>query len=189
MILMIQIYLRQMAFFIHQIAHFNKLHDLWSTYLRAGIGSLKDDKEEEEEEQQQQQHDVSKQIDRRYWSNDVKSIIQEKLDLYPLNITEEDKHIACQDIVYQHLHEYRKKIQLYEHQLNEKKKDFNHWTFTIEKAIQTFVQQYGIIPLQMKSNNKIVILTCEYEDQILERQYQQQKPTVYQVDFKMVLFY
>jgi len=167
--------LRQMAFFKHQIANFNQLHNLWSAYLRAGIGLLN------EEQEQEQEQDLSKQIDRRYWSTDVKSIIDAKPNLYPLNITIEDKHIACQNIVYQHLHEYHDKIELYEQQFNHKKVYLTHWSSTIEEAIQTFVHQYGIAPLQMKYNNKIAILTYEYKDQLFERQYQQQQPTDYQV--------
>jgi len=181
-------HLRQMAFFRHQIAHFNQLSQLWSAYLRAGIGSLKDDQDEEQEQ------DVSKQIDRRYWSQEVKSIVEANSNWSPTtNLTEEARHHTYQDLVYKHLNEYCEKIQLYEQQFNQKKEEnLLYWTSTIEEAIQTFVQQYGIHPLQMKYNHQIAILTYEYEDQILQRQYQQQNPTLNQVRFKKIksnLFY
>ena len=79
------------------------------------------------------------------------------------------------------------KIKLYECLFNDKKVDLIHWSSKIEEAIQTFVYQYGIAPFQMKYDHKTVILTYEYEDQILERQYQQQQPTDYQVKFLFVL--
>ena len=170
--------LRQMTFFQHQIAHFNQLHHLWSAYLRAGIGSLKDDNDNSEEQQQQ---DVAKQIDRRYWCEEVKSLIEEQL-----NLTEEERHCACQDLVYKRLHEYLEKIRLYEYQINQTKEDLPYWTSTIEEGIQTFVQHYGINPLQIKYKHQIAVLTCEYEDQILQRQYQQQNPTAYQVSFQFI---
>ena len=167
--------LRQMAFFRHQMAHFHQLSRLWSAYLRAGIGSLKEDDDQHEEHEQ----DVSKQIDRRYWSQEVKSIVDPNS-----NLTEEDRTSACQDLVYKRLNEYRAKIQLYEQQFNEKKEDLLCWTSTIDEAIQTFVQQYGTDPLQMKYNHQLAILACDYEDQILQRQYQQQNPTSHHVRFK-----
>lgn len=164
--------LRQMAFFQHQIVHFNELHHLWSVYLRAGIGSLKENEQTDEEHK-----DVSKQIDRRYWCQEVKSFVGEQF-----NLTQEEKDRVCQDIVYRRLQEYSEKKQLYEQQFNRMKQDLSYWTFTIEEGIQTFVQQYGMNSLRIQYKHQIAVLTCEYEDQILQRRYeQQQNPTTHQV--------
>lgn len=167
--------LRQMAFFQHQIAHFTELHHLWSTYLRAGIGSLKDDNDTSKEE------DVSKQIDQRYWCSEVNSLVEGNL-----NLTQEQRHRACQDLVYHHLDEYSEKIRLYEYQFHQTQENFPYWTSTIDENIQTFVQQYGIKPLQIKYKHQIAVLTCEYEDHILQRRYQQHNPTAYQVSFVLI---
>ena len=148
--------LREIAFYLHQMLHFTKLHDLWSTYLRAGIGLLKEE------------HDVSQQIDRRYWSQDVQILFQQ---------TKSDV-----DLVYQQLHDYDQKIKMYELLYNEKKHTVEHWSTTIQQAIQTFVHQHGIRPVELQCNYKMAILGYEYEDHLLQCQYeQQQQPTDYQV--------
>jgi hypothetical protein len=168
--------LRQMAFFQHQIAHFTQLHHLWSTYLRAGIGSLKEDNDISEEEE-----DVSKQVDRRYWCEEVTSLVEGNL-----NLTQEQRHRACQDLVYHYLDEYSEKTRLYQYQFHQAKEDLSYWTSAMEEKIQTFVQQYGIKPLQIKYKHQIAVLTCEYEDHILQRRYQQHNSTVYQVSFVLI---
>ena len=162
--------LRQMTFFMHRITGFNILHNLWSAYLRAGIGSLKDEEEEDEE----MEEDVSMHVDRRFWCNVVKAAMR-------LKKTEKDEQVACEKVVYQRLDEYCERIKYYEKQFDDKKYHLVHWTLTIEETIQTFIHQYGIKPLRLKCNFKIAMLTHEYDDQILERQYQQQNPTDYQV--------
>jgi hypothetical protein len=168
--------LRQMAFFQHQIGHFTQLHHLWSTYLRAGIGSLKEDNDTSDEEK-----DVSKQIDRRYWCEEVTSLVEGNL-----NLTQEQRHRACQDLVYHYLDEYSEKTRFYEYQFHQAKEDLSYWTSAMEEKIQTLVQQYGIKPLQIKHQHQLAVLTCEYEDHILQRRYQQHNSTAYQVSFVLI---
>ncbi|CAF3103602.1 unnamed protein product, partial [Rotaria sp. Silwood2] len=60
---------------------------------------------------------------------------------------------------------------------HEKKNDVMNFTDDIEQLIEIFVQQYSIVPFEMKLNYKIKILQYNYDDQLLERTYLQLNPT------------
>jgi hypothetical protein len=171
---------RQIAFCIHHLNSFNQLYDLWSIYLQAGKGTLRDEEEE-----------VSEMINthRRYWPKRVKLLSLEENSPLSSDMTEEQKQLKYELVVYRRLRHYREKIQYYQQLINEKKRHLIGFTQKIEENIELFVQQYAIVYLQMKCNFAIVMLNHDYDDHLLRYEYQQEKPTDYQVCWTIICLY
>jgi hypothetical protein len=170
---------RQIAFCIHHLNSFNQLYDLWSIYLQAGKGTLRDEEE------------VSEMINthRRYWPKRVKLLSLEENSPLSSDMTEEQKQLKYELVVYRRLRHYREKIQYYQQLINEKKRHLTGFTQKIEEKIELFVQQYAMVYLQMKSNFAIMMLNQDYDDHLLRYEYQQEKPTDYQVCWTIICLY
>ncbi|CAF4726306.1 unnamed protein product, partial [Rotaria sp. Silwood2] len=94
----------------------------------------------------------------------------------------EDEQLICEQILHQCLQDMNQNIEHYQRQLNEKKNSLIGFTSTMEESIQTYVQECGVKPLEMKRDLKIAIVTYNYESQILERKYLQETPNPYQIE-------
>jgi hypothetical protein len=178
--------IRQMAFFMYQISYSKILHDLWSTYLCSGTGQLK-------------YNDIiivveGKEIyvDRQYWPHHVKSLRElEKKEASAIslsNMIKENEQIACENLAHKYLKKYHDNIESYQKQFNDKKQYLSHvWTTTsLEKSIQLFIEQHDIASFRMKCETRQGALIYQYEDEIIQRKFQQYQPTNYQV--KIVFF-
>jgi len=168
--------LRQLAIVKHHIASLHITKEISMIYLQAGIGTLREP------------HYLELvPVDRRVWPKQVKSTLFERRSTTAaatttMEINTEGEHLECQNLVYERFQEINKKIEHYERQYEEKKSQFIDFTSHMEESIQCFVQQYGIKPLEMKRDLKIALLKHDYDAELLERQYLQEKPNGYQVN-------
>ena len=165
--------LQIIAVLMHHIAALRMQKHITHLYLRAGTGKLSDPNSDLLE------------IDRRVWLTQVKSVMlakraQAKITT-AMEITEDSEQLNYENLVNERLQEIAHKFQLYNKYLNDKKSQLIGYTSAVEEAIIRHVQNYGIIPLQMKSDLKIALLKHDYNAIILQRKYEQGKPNEYQV--------
>jgi hypothetical protein len=159
--------LQSLAILKHQIARVNQQRKLWEIYLKSGTGQW--------ETQKYSKVNVN---ERRLWPNAVKS----KASLLIKSIITDDEQTFYETIVNNHLKELDEMFTKYQYDYNRKKDDFkNSLTMKIEQVLDTFVQYFGIEPLEMKLNYKIAILQYEYEIHLLVCEYRRHEPTEYQV--------
>ncbi|CAF1408279.1 unnamed protein product [Adineta steineri] len=172
--------LRQLALLIHHIAALNIQKQVTIVYLRSGTGKLRESEPSLTE------------VDRRVWPMQVKSAIAEKRKqgkiVTTVQISTEDEHRDHENLVYERLQQINKTIEQYQRQFNEKKSQLIGLTTTIEEAIVKYVQHYGVIPLQMKRDMKIALLEYDYDAEILERKYLEEKPNDYQIEVAKRLY-
>lgn len=165
--------LQKVAHFIHEIKALKLKKQISITYLQSGTGHLSSLGPEL----------IS--VDRRVWPMQVKAVLLEQpnnsITTTTMNITQEEDHALCENLVRQRLKEIDEKILFYQQQLDEMKNNQIELNSDIEMAIENFVQKYGIEALELKSNLKIAFLKNEYNMEIVERRYQQEKPNTYQV--------
>ncbi|CAF4668916.1 unnamed protein product [Rotaria sp. Silwood2] len=168
--------LRQLAFFRHQIVVYERLYHLWSIYLQSGTGQLNVGKNEKRNKHQNYQ---------RYWPKHVKSLMMlthDKATSMDKMTTEEDQHVACELLVQEHIRVYQEKLDFYKKQFNEKRQSFISLPQAIEKSIEKLIEHYGLAPIRMKCHLAIAILHNNYEDLQLQYEYEQEKPTDYQIE-------
>ncbi|CAF3676623.1 unnamed protein product [Rotaria sordida] len=172
--------LRQMAYFLHQRDFYERLYHLWSIYLQAGLGQLNNNVVFDENSNDHHQ---------QFWSKHVTTLIRtSNVDVPFDQMTDKNKQTTCELIVSEHLQEYQEKIDYYQKQLKENENYLNDLTLTMRKAIEMFVEQYGIIPNRMKCDYAIAILYNDYQDYQLKYKYQQEKPTDYQKQIAKFLY-
>jgi hypothetical protein len=175
--------LRHVAILMHQIGELKRDKQVKMIYLQSGTGTLKE------------LGPMLNTIDRRVWPVQVKSKMLEKQELTKTTATaaaaattttmvinnKEDEHRDNEMFVRQYLKEVDEQIEQYQHQLDKHKSRLTDFTSTMEEAIKNFVHEHGMKPVEMKINFKIRLLHYDYDDEILERQYIQEKPNEYQV--------
>jgi hypothetical protein len=171
--------LRQLAILKHKIADMNLRKKLWTIYLKSGTG------------QWETQESGKTTVDRRIWPAQVKKMISSPSSNNTIDISEEsddDEQKKYETRVHQYLDELNNTMEQYQNEFDKKKNDLmDYYTDDIEKAIETFVQQHGVRPLQMKLDYKIAILEYDYDMEILEREYLRLKPTEYQVKYFFII--
>ncbi|CAF4428029.1 unnamed protein product, partial [Rotaria magnacalcarata] len=163
--------LRTFAFFKHELLVYRRLYHLWSLYLQAGRGELlKEDPT----------HDTKHSL-RCYWTTHVKlSMSTSDRRLLSTSMTNEEKHIACESFVHQHLEKYKNKIDYYQKQIDEKENNMTHYIDIIKQPIEIIVSKYGGRPIGIKCDFAIAILYNNYKQHRLKIAYEQEKPTDYQ---------
>lgn len=171
--------IQQIALFIHQAANVRIDREVMKAYLHSVMGTLK----------RSESHLIEG--DRRVWPMQVQSIMlaQQKAagTTVGASVTE-DQQADCEKHLHQRLIEMNEKIQFHLNQFNEKKNNLIGFTSNIEQTIQSFVQKYGVKPLEMKRNLKIAMINYDYDSEILRRQYLQEKPNEYQVKAKRKIY-
>ena len=104
----------------------------------------------------------------------------------PANATDmttdgKDEQLDYENLVHQRLEEYNHQSDQYQKRLDEKKSSLLNFTSTMEESIRTYVYQYGICPLKLQRDLKIALLKHDYDAEIIERKFFQEKPNEYQV--------
>lgn len=181
-------HIQEIAFLIHQIASLGISKEVTTTYLQSVTGKLLE-----------LQWDLID-VDRRVWPMQVKSLLLSKqlsktatisasdVVITPaattMQMNKEDEQVICENMIHQRLQEMTRKIDHYQQILNEQIDHFVGFTEAMEKTIQTYVHHYGIKPLKIKRDLKIALIKYDYEAEILERKFVQEKPNDYQVSFK-----
>jgi hypothetical protein len=164
--------IQQVAILKHNIADLDIQKQISTIYLRSGTGKLREPEVE------------LIAVDRRVWPIQVKSAVSAQpsnMSRTTMEMNEEDQHHAYEELVHCRLQEMNEKIEQYQIQLNEMKSGLIGFTSTMEEVIDTYIQQYGIKPLQMKRDHKIALLEYDYDAEILQRKYLQENPNEYQV--------
>jgi hypothetical protein len=166
--------LRQIAIFKHNIAAVRIQKQVVLTYLRAGTGKMKEPTTEWAH------------VDQRIWPKQVKSEVlkQQYASSHQRwsELNAEDEHQAYVNFVHQRLQEIDEKLQRYERQLTDKKRQIIGFTSELEEGIDAFVQQHGIQPLQMKLTLKMELIKHDYEAELLVRRFLHENPNEYQVE-------
>ncbi|CAF1346300.1 unnamed protein product [Rotaria sordida] len=156
--------LRQLAILKHRIAMIELDKKLWMFYLKLGTGQCTTSENNKTK------------VDRNIWPMAVKKLCPPTPNTVPIN-KEQNKQNSYEMTVHQHLEELNEKLELYFMEYYEKKNDLINFTDEMEQIIETFVYQYSIVPFEMKLNYNIKTLEYNYDDQLLENEYLQQKPT------------
>ncbi len=153
--------LRQLAILQHKMADIYFQKELYEIYLKAGKGQW------ETEESGQTM------VDRCMWPVHINKMIHHRT---------EDEQKRCEILVHEYLAKFNQTIEQYQNEFDQKKNSLKDLTDdNLITTIQTLVQQYSIRPLQMMFNYKKTILECNYDSEILEREFLRLKPNEYQV--------
>jgi hypothetical protein len=175
--------LRQIAFFIHYLNFYTILYDLWSVYLKAGTGQLRVN----DEEVVLKNENPSINNHRPYWSKHVLSSFISEQDRRRRRRRREDadeQQLTYELLVGHRLSQYQDKIEHYQKQLDEKKSRhlLDDFTPIIEEKLQLFIEEQDEISSHRKKcHHAITMLHYDYNDQLLQDQYQEENPTDYQV--------
>ena len=169
--------LQTIATSMHHIAALRLQKHITNLYLRSGTGKLGDPNS-----------DLSN-INWRVWPAQVKSVMsakhaQSNIAMNDTTNNAEDEHLECENLVTERLEEIKDKIEQYNKQLEDKRSHLFGFTSAMEDTIIQYVQHYGIIPLQMKTDLKIALLRHDYNATILQRKYEQENPNQYQVNHR-----
>lgn len=150
--------IQSIAILKHRIASTTLDHQLWSAYLAIGIGewplSLRVDQ-------------TAGMVDQRFWSEAVR-MKQKSQESY--------ETIARQQIA-----DCVLSIEQYEHELQELIETTTNLSDEIEKAIDKFVETYGIRPLKLRVDYLIKKLEYDRDIEIHQREGQRRQPTDDQV--------
>jgi len=156
--------IRDIAFCMHYKATYETLYHLWSLYLRSGTGQLKENNE------------TTYSKERCYWSKHVQALL---CTTHPT--TQEDQQEAYELLVNQRMQHYSDNVDYYEKEVNDKEYTMIGLTSTIKRTVETCVKQYGMTALRMKCDFAIALLYYDYDDHLLQVEYEQAKPTEDQV--------
>ncbi len=162
--------LREIAVLEHKLALLKLEMSLWTTYLRSGTGKLIEDRPATT----RRVHDLS------IWPKKLKSMIKANSNVDPStkNIT----HDTYLNYVHRRLDQFREQTISYQTQLTERKQYFNHdLTLEMEKAIENFVEHYGITLNRIVIEGEIAFLHYDYKDRLIESHFYQQTPDEEQV--------
>ena len=160
--------LRSLAILKHKIAIIKLDRKLWTFYLKLGKGQCETSESNKTN------------VDRCMWPMAIKKLCSSTMDIIDVS-EKDDEHQSCEMIVDQHLEELNEREELYFMEYYEKKVDFIGLTNEMEQTMDTFVQQYSIVPYEMKWNHKIALLQYNYDEKLLELEYLRYKPTDNQV--------
>ncbi|CAF1570267.1 unnamed protein product, partial [Rotaria sordida] len=158
-------YLREIAILIHQLECIDLDRLLWTTYLRSGTGTLKP------------QATTSTLL---LWPLEVKQRMIDRSEVTTSDPNEID-HASCLSYVQRVLQKFRNQTEYYQAQLKERKKRLNnYWTYEIEEAITKFVQQHVTPIYKVPTQGQIATVEYDYNDQLIQLEYEQQNPNEYQ---------
>ena len=160
--------LRYLAILMHKITVINLQRDLWLTYVKSGTGRLKKSNTNEPNSSGPS-----------IWPVKVKSLILSKR--ITTEMKSDDENQACRDLVYQFLSDLNVKQDQYQQQLMGKKQAYRHYTDSIGKDLQTYIEQQGLYFLRLKCDLKQALVNNDYQDQMFEMNYRQLNPNDDQV--------
>ncbi|CAF5093554.1 unnamed protein product, partial [Rotaria sp. Silwood1] len=146
--------IQQIAILMHQIGALKIKIDQTNIYLKAVTGTLTEPESDLID------------VDRRVWPMQVQSMMSSKSESNSVTTTEsnhEKTQRDCENLLHQRLQETSQQIQGFEQELTEKKQTFFEFTSTMNDAIQKYVQDYGIKPMELTHNFKKAIVSYDYE--------------------------
>ena len=107
------------------------------------------------------------------WSKEIKLLLQKLI--YINQTTENDMYM---EFVNNLINELNEQLKLYETELNERKNNFYHYTFTIQQMIEKYLEQ-TLSGLRQETEHKLESIYYDYHIQALKRAYEQHNPNQY----------
>ncbi|CAF1316459.1 unnamed protein product [Adineta steineri] len=104
------------------------------------------------------------------------------------DVNDEQQRFSCSELLLERLQEMKEQMGIYEEQLDDKKQSLVDFTTQMNDIISSYIQQYCIIPLEMKRKLKMALLYYDFDTEILKRQYLQEKPNDYQLKIAQALY-
>ena len=129
-------------------------------------------------------------VDRRIWPLQVRllmlkhqqtSTISGSTTTTTMGTDKEDEQVVYENLLQQQLMKLEQSLQEYTRQLQEKQNSIVGFTSKMIKLIDSYVHQYGIQPVKLKSDFKIASIRYNYEFELFERKYRHEQPNEYQV--------
>lgn len=152
--------LRQAAIWMDRIQRMSIQASLWHVYLQSGTGQLSN-------------VDSSSIAQVQLWPSDVKIGV-------PTGIEHGSDHDACLDFVHARLRQWEEKGHECRERLDEIKQNMPSYTLLIDQAMQTFVQR-NLQSFRTECERKKTMAECDYQEKLLECQFNQWNPTERQV--------
>jgi hypothetical protein len=152
--------LRKIAILIYKIMVIQTFNLLWGANLKSGTGQL-----------------ISPSIKYPSYSTTV--------PIWPKeikNITKTNDNEVCLNFVTHHLHELDHHLKEARTELNSKTNHFHGYTITIQKVIETYIDQ-NLQSWHMKIEHQIDLIHYDYYIGALKLEYFRRKPNEYQVCF------
>jgi hypothetical protein len=161
--------LRQMALLKHNMTSNTMEQDLWNIYLKLGLGQW---------ETQESRRTAASMNDRRYWPLEVKTAYLATSNNASSHSTQ-DKY---ERTVQQRLDALSTTMQHHHMEYHERRQRWIQLTDdNTERAIEAFVQHYGVPLLRAQLNHRIALVEYQYDVELLEREFLRLQPTEYHV--------
>lgn len=168
--------IHEIALLKHRLGVLSIRKDLTETYLRSVTGTLLEN-----------MNDITGK-DRRVWPMEIQSLVlahrrraATATITGPLDMTDENIQQFCDSLLQEHLKERLEQIKQLESDLENKTLRTVAYSSTVSEIINDYVETHGLISLKLKRDYKIATIKYKVEAELLERQYQNEKPNSYQV--------
>ncbi|CAF1148565.1 unnamed protein product [Rotaria sordida] len=127
-------------------------------------------------------------VHRRVWLMQVQSLMLTKKakSTTTTETNQDDQQATCEKLLRERSEEMNLEIDLSERELIQKN-SLVEFTSIMDEAIQIYVQEYGIKPLEMTRQLKKAIVMYNYQSEMLERKYLQETPNQYQIEVAKLL--
>jgi hypothetical protein len=123
---------------------------------------------------QQQKQLVAYSTNVPIWPKEIKTMLKSK------NIDKTNENQIYLNFVNHHLHELDNQLKQFQTELNLKTNHFQGYTLTMQKMIETYLEQ-NLHCLHMKIEHEIELIHYDYHIQALKLEYFRHKPNAYQV--------
>ena len=156
--------LKATAILKHRLALLDLQLRLWSTYLQSGTAHLQGNKE-----------DVVARSHLVTWPKEVKDSMLD--DGYNITDIESKEHATCLNYVNEKLKHLNMQNESYQDQLKRQKQSIGvGCNSVIEKAIDEFVENYGLTFHRLRIDQEIARIEFEYKDRLLEWEFNREHP-------------
>ncbi|CAF1279138.1 unnamed protein product [Rotaria sordida] len=165
--------IQKLALLIHQVATFRLKREITTVYLQSVTGTL-----------MEPNNDLIE-VDRRVCPIQVQSLMLTDKKVKSKTTTEtnqDDQQAACEDLLRERLEETNLEIDLAQSELIQKKNSLLEFTYDMDEALEIYVQEQGIKPLEMEHQLEKAIVMYNYQTEILERKYLHEQPNQYQME-------
>jgi hypothetical protein len=150
--------LRKIAILIYKIKFIQTYQLLWAAYLKSGIGQLIISSKTK----------LSYSTTVRIWPKEIK------------NMNQTNENESCLKFVNNHLDELEHQLKQYQIELNLKANNFQGYTLTFQKNIETYIEQH-LYSLRMEAEHKIELVHYDYHIHALKLEYSRHNPNDFQV--------
>ncbi|CAF1265540.1 unnamed protein product [Adineta steineri] len=165
--------IQEIALLLRQITILNLQRSLWNIYLQSGIGKLETDSHQS----------IISNESVFLWPSEVKSTLsmknkkqQQQNELITIN------HDTCLKHVNKMLDQCMNNLIDYEKKLNNKKCRLNNlFTLQIKDELMQYIEQQEIRMVRIEIESKIAIVKYDYQDHLIEWEYNQLIPNTYQL--------